>query len=90
MKSTVDVRKALDAINIINSRGQRVERGMLLNGLLASSDFDGYTAVLANDYVTLTIFFHNKFDISYTSRKELAAFLEKIDQIVKSRLQAPV
>ncbi len=50
-------------------------------GLTASQDFDGYTIILKDDYVSVTVFFHNKFSLDYTRSAALQGFLEKLDQV---------
>jgi hypothetical protein len=81
MDEKVDIRKALRAFGIITAEGQRTGNKYHLNGLTAYSDFDGYTITIASEYVSLDIFFHNKFSFNYSSRKEKALFLEKIDAL---------
>jgi hypothetical protein len=74
----IDVKQALSAIHRITSEGKKMDDGYHLNGLVASYSFDGYIAMLSNDYVTLEIFFHNKFALEATSDIEKQNFFEKI------------
>ena len=77
----VSVKKALRVFQKVCDAGEKTGDEYQYNGLKASSDFDGYTVTLRNDYVSLDIFFHNKFNFEYTNQKERDLFLEKIDQI---------
>ena len=88
MGAEIDVRRALSVFSVIcdegfatkNSEGVSVRT---LNGLVAESSFDGYTIVIKNDYVSLTIFFHNKFSFNYSNKKEKALFLDKMKVVEK-------
>lgn len=84
MDDKIHVKEALEVFGKITTRGTKIEDGHVLNGITAKSDFDGYTIVLCNDYVTLTVFFHNKFTFEYTSVKEREVFLEKMAAIKKA------
>ncbi len=84
MDQTVNIRKALRVFHSILDKGERHGNEYHLNGLRAESDFDGYTASLRNDYVSLDIFFHNKFAFHYSNSKEKDRFLEKIDAMDKT------
>ena len=89
-KSTgeIDVRKALAIFGIITDKGFATKNSEgvtvhTLNGLVAESSFDGYTIMIKNDNVSLSIFFHNKFAFEYTNNKEKDIFLEKMRVIEK-------
>lgn len=84
MSGELNIRQALRVFHIITSHGTRTEEGFRLSGLTASSDFDGYTVTIRNDYVCLDIFFHNKYTFTCDNRKEKEAFLYKIKQIDRS------
>jgi hypothetical protein len=77
----INIKTALRAFNRIREEG--VERGdeHHLNGVAAGSDFDGYTITLHDDYVTLQIFFHNKFKLDFVNKRHLDAFIERIESI---------
>ena len=88
MDDKIHVKVALEVFGKIAARGKKIEDGHILNGIKATSDFDGYTIVLSNDYAKLTIFFHNKFTFEYSSNKERDNFLEKISLIKKQAINA--
>ena len=79
MNEKIDVRQALRVFDIITRHGKQEAGEYLLNGLKANSGFDGYTVTLRNDYVTLDIFFHNKFSFQFSNRKEKGLFMEKLN-----------
>lgn len=81
MDEKIDVRKALRVFQQIMSDGERIDNQYHLNGLVAHTDFDGYTATIRNDYVCLDIFFHNKFSFTYSDNKEKMLFLEKMNTL---------
>ena len=83
MNKEVDVRKALRVFQKITEEGVKSGDHYTMNGLKALTDFDGYTATICNDYVTLDIFFHNKFSFNYTNAKERETFLEKLNALDK-------
>lgn len=84
----IDVRKALVIFSTISDKGVAIKNSEgntvhVLNGLVAESSFDGYTIVIKNSNVSLSIFFHNKFSFEYTNTKEKDLFLEKMRVIEK-------
>jgi hypothetical protein len=81
METKIDVRKVLRVFNKVQDLGTAVEDGYQYKGLTASQDFDGYTIILKDDYVSVTVFFHNKFSLDYTRSATLHGFLEKLDQV---------
>ncbi len=85
MEEKINIKRALEAFNIIREQGFKKDGHTIMNGVRASVGFDGYTISLGNDYVNLDIFFHNKFSISYTNRRERDLFLTKLDTILNNR-----
>lgn len=81
MNEKVNVRQALRVFDLITRNGKRQGGEYLLNGLSASSGFDGYTVTLRNNYVTLDIFFHNKFSFQFSNKKEKMLFMDKLSAI---------
>lgn len=77
----INIKQSLSVFNVITSLGQKKDDEYSYNGLTAKSDFDGYTINIKNDYVSLTIFFHNKFSFEYTNEKEKLNFLSKLNEI---------
>ena len=84
MDDKIRVKDALAVFGKITAKGSKTTEGYIFNGITAKSDYDGYTIVLCNQYVTLTVFFHNKFTFDYTSAKERDRFLDKYSAIKKA------
>ena len=84
MNAEIDTRAVLRAFNKITSEGVRSDDKYHLNGLTAYTDFDGYTIFICNDFVSLTVFFHNKYSFKYHNEKEKIAFLEKLNLLGKA------
>lgn len=82
LKQKVEVRKALKAFELIRQFGEANGDEYRLYGVIASSDFDGYTLLLKDARVRLHIFFHNKFQCDYDSKSALDAFLGKLDRLI--------
>ena len=82
LKQKVDVRKALKAFELIRRFGEQEGDEFRLNGISASSDFDGYNLLLKDARVKLHIYFHNKFECNFDSSRALDAFLSKLEALV--------
>ena len=77
----LDIKVALSVFDKVISKGERKEDGFFLDGLYAIPSFDGYTVILSDGKVSLSIQFHNKFDLAYDSKKALSEFLLKLDRL---------
>ncbi|MCP3908905.1 MAG: DUF3081 domain-containing protein [Oceanicoccus sp.] len=77
----LDIRVALSVFDKVMTNGERKEDAFFLDGLYATPSFDGYTVTLSDEKVTLSILFHNKFNMEYDSRKSLNEFMLKLDRI---------
>lgn len=80
----ISVKHVLNVYEKVVTFGQANDEGKVLSGLTALSGPDDYTIVLKNDYVSLAVFFHNTYQFNYTSQREKALFLEKIELINKT------
>lgn len=78
MSSVINIRQALRVYEKVTEQGERIDGEYHYRGLVASAGYDGYTVTLRNDYVTLDIFFHNKFHFEFLNKKERDAFLDKV------------
>lgn len=83
MYDKLDVKQALKVFQIITEKGTKNADAYSLEGIEASSDIDGYTIILANDYVTLSIGFHSRHHLTSTNKREEQLFFEKIQKISK-------
>jgi len=85
----VNIKTALLAFNRIREEGVERAGEYHLNGVSAGSDFDGYTITLRDDYVTLHIFFHNKFKLDFVNKRHLTTFMDRIEKIGKRKRVTP-
>lgn len=83
MKNKIDISIALLAFDKVVQQGEKVEQGHTFEGLTASSDFDGYTLVLQDKLSTLTIFFHNKYELEGPDSKAMDRLIKNIEYIAK-------
>ncbi|WP_444997027.1 DUF3081 family protein [Aliikangiella sp. IMCC44359] len=83
MKNKVNIHQALKVFHKIIEHGTKKNTEYVLNDIIASSDFDGYTVSLRDENVTLTIFFHHKYDLIYKTRFDEDAFFDKLSKIDK-------
>lgn len=74
----VDTHKALLAFEIIRTQGTKQSGEYHYKGFTASADFDGYTVYISDSTTTLTIFFHNKYDVKFSSVDALEGFLGRL------------
>ena len=81
LSKKIDVKRALRVFQYIRESGQVCEGGRVYEGVVASTDFDGYTVFLRTDKVDLSIFFHNKYQLKYRHRYALADFQERLKRI---------
>jgi hypothetical protein len=77
----VNIKTALRAFDRIREEGVERAGEYHLNGVAAGSDFDGYTITLHDDYVTLQIYFHNKFKLDFVNNRHLNTFIERVESI---------
>lgn len=83
MKNKIDVNTALLAFDIIVQQGEKDAKGHTFEGLTASSDFDGYTLVLEDKLSSLTIFFHNKYELEGPDSKAMDRLVKNIEYVAK-------
>lgn len=81
MQNELDIKLALNAFNVITKHGDKQDVNYHYQGLQAWSDFDGYTLQIANNKVTLTIYFHNKYHFDYDSDEELDKFIKVLKKL---------
>ncbi|TCI02369.1 DUF3081 domain-containing protein [Corallincola luteus] len=89
VRNELDIHQCLRVFDKVRRHGVKTESGHHFQGLTASSDFDGYTAFLSSNDVTLTLFFHNKYDLEYRQHGDVDAFvklLSVIDHAANSEL----
>ncbi|HEY9031967.1 MAG TPA: DUF3081 family protein [Kangiella sp.] len=88
MSTDIDIRQALRVFQIIAEQGEQRGNRHYFKGIYATSGFDGYDVELTDEKVTLSIYFHSRFDLDYKNQLDKEAFLEKlakIDSLRKSK-----
>ncbi|MCO1334941.1 DUF3081 domain-containing protein [Microbulbifer sp. OS29] len=78
---TINVKQALRVFDKATKEGRKEGNEWHYQGLTVSTDFDGYTLFINSPKVKLTVFFHNKFSVDSTSRKELEEFIRLLDRL---------
>ena len=82
MKEKIDIAIVLRAVARIQAKGKSVDGQVFdYRGIKLESDFDGYTVLLSNADVKLTVLFHNKFELSFKNRLALDIFYETVTKI---------
>lgn len=83
----VNVMQALNVFEKIQQYGHTVGEDKYLDGVHANGGHDGYTVTLWDEYVTVTINFHNTCSINHIDKRYFETFLDKlafIDRAYKS------
>lgn len=91
MSSEIDIRMALRAFQNIVELGEKRGNKHYFKGVSAYSDLDGYNVDMTDDKVTLSIYFHSKYNLDYKSALDRDAFLEKLGKIdtIKKHKKSP-
>lgn len=76
-----DVRQGYRVFNKVLTQGEPADGKRVLQGVHASSDFDGYTLHLGDEEVDLYIYFHNSYKLEYRSKSALNNFLLRMQNI---------
>ncbi|MET1255702.1 DUF3081 family protein [Aliikangiella maris] len=87
MKNRLDLQLALRAFQKIIDFGTKKDNEYILNGLIASTDFDGYTLFIRDEHVCLSIFFHHKYELDSDNQIHNLQFFEKMENIDKKYKQ---
>lgn len=83
MKNEIDIHQILRVFDKIRQHGEQGGDGHILQGVSASTDFDGYTIFLSDAQCSLTVYFHNKYNYEYPSDAALEDFNKRIRAIDK-------
>ncbi|MCT7655396.1 DUF3081 domain-containing protein [Oceanimonas sp. NS1] len=81
MQNELDNRVILEVFDKIRRFGEPYEDGHMLEGIVATSDFDGYSVVLSGSGVTLQLNFHQSYHFEYDSATIKEQFMSKVDYI---------
>ncbi|MER2493527.1 DUF3081 family protein [Catenovulum sediminis] len=81
MKNTLDSKYIYRIFSFIVEKGEKTPEGHVLNGLTAVEYQDGYIIEISDHKVTLTLGFHQSYQLDYKNQLELDDFMMKIEQI---------
>ncbi|PSJ45859.1 DUF3081 domain-containing protein [Zobellella taiwanensis] len=81
MHNELDNKVILDVFDKIQRLGEPHEDGRRLEGIVARSDFDGYSITLSGSGVSLQLNFHQSYHFDYASDRLKEQFMAKIDYI---------
>ncbi len=84
MKNDLDLHMLLRVFEKIRTHGEANELEYKLEGITATSDFEGYTVVLSDVQCSLTLFFHNKYEFDYPTEKARESFEKRVAYIDKN------
>ena len=76
----------LSAFEIIMKDGEKTDAGRRLEGIEASTDYDGYNVYLKGNGVELHIGFHNTYNLTYDHEHLKEKFMAKIDALTKPQI----
>ncbi len=81
MEEHFDINQALRVFDKIVTNGDKHEDKYTYQGITAWSDTDGYTVQLSDDEVSVSIYFHNRYEFNYDNSRLLETFLNKLKAI---------
>ena len=81
MEERFDINQALRVYDKIVTNGVKHQDKYVYRHMSAWSAIDGYTVQLSDDVVTLSLYFHSKYEFEYKNKKQLNAFIKKMDAI---------
>lgn len=81
MKNEIDSKFVLSVFEKIRQQGEQTEEGYRLEGIKASTDFDGYTLFLSDALVSLSFGFHNQYHFDYDSQEQYDQFYKKLTHV---------
>lgn len=82
MQNSIDIKAVLLIFQHVISNGEQTNEKYQYEGLFAWTDFDGYTCYLSDGKVTVSVFFHNKYDIEFETESDLSKFEKNIKKFV--------
>ena len=98
MKNEIDIQRVLRVFNKMTMLGEKhLGDGIQIDGsydyhfglcgMRAQTDFDGYTITLSDAQVSLTVFFHNKYQFDYPTIEALNHFLRRFSDVENYQVQ---
>ena len=83
MEKRFDINQALRVYDKVVSNGIKRHEKYHYQGICAWSAVDGYTVQLSDEKVTLSLYFHSKYEFDYKNSRQLNEFIKKIDGLDK-------
>lgn len=78
MKNDLESRLLLSVFEKMRAHGEQRDGKYHLEGLIAFTDFDGYTLFIEDALVKLSFGFHNQYHFDYANRTDFEAFEKKL------------
>jgi hypothetical protein len=83
MKNDIDSKFILKVFETIRLKGSKTDEHYFLEGVEASTDFDGYTLFLKDALVELSFGFHNQYHFNYEKEEHAEQFIRKLKAIAE-------
>lgn len=83
MDHLINPKDVVKAYQLIRENGQKEPEGFRYKGLLAENDLDGYTVFVTDGKVNMAVYYHYKYNLEYTDKKELERFKGNIEAILR-------
>ncbi|MDP5032214.1 MAG: DUF3081 domain-containing protein [Paraglaciecola sp.] len=81
MKNEIDSKFILKVFETIRLKGKKKDEAYFLEGVEASTDFDGYTLFMKDALVELSFGFHNQYHFNYEKEEHAEQFIRKLQAI---------
>jgi hypothetical protein len=81
MENKLSSKQVLSVFDKIRQHGEQLDGKYILEGISASTDFDGYTLFLSDALVSLSFGFHNQYHFDYEDPTHLEQFEKKLKRI---------
>ncbi len=84
MEQRIEPKILMLAAENIRKHGTRHDGSYTYQQISMELSYDGYTVILKDHKVTLTLFFHNKVKVDYRRVGDLEDFYERLKKLAKS------
>lgn len=82
MSHLISPKDAIAAYQVIREKGTQQNAAYEYGGITAETDWDGYTVFLKDNHVSMTVYYHYKYQLDYENIEQLDAFRLKIKAIL--------
>lgn len=83
MNHLISPKDVIKAYQVIRDNGTKEVNGYRYKALLAQSDGDGYTVFVSDSFVSMTVYYHYKYHLEYTNKKQLEGFKLKLNDVLR-------